>query len=668
MRSSALDCLRRLPATTVRLIALYALLRMEGNSAAIPIWAALIVIATVVPSRLPKNAAVLWLLRILAFGCVIYTIRARTIDMINMFDMATMTWVGELLAAELTLSTWTASADDPVPARSLFLSGIILLAASSVRDDEQMFVIAPAYFFAVLVTLRYGARTSTARPRQHSVVSWQYCLAVALALAGGAASSALLTAQRSAIYMLGVRFLGDHASNEGPALSISPILTSTFGQRGSMTRALRIEGEGDFSHLRGIAYTIYSRGMWAPRISDHDQQEINPSDLDAPQSRRIVSVTRLLHNYGILFAPLNSQGLRFSRGTAVYRFAANGGMLRTIDTVPAQYQIALSSSEEHQGPLCAPPTAAERRQLLDVPRDIEPGVRMLSKTITGGIAQPRRRIELIEQYLISHHHYSLTVDIGAGDPVSNFLLKRKSAHCEYFASAAVILSRLAGVPARYVIGYLAHERDGPDAVAVRQRDAHAWAECWLPDVGWVVLDATPGDGRPDALTDRPSVIARWMERIQDTLTAIRAAANGLGVVRLMCVVFGIAVVFTAVRAILSLQILRHRAGAKDEYETRDAQLAALHGEFVRFMRRLGLVCPMGVTWAEFLAANKDSGTSMAPAREQFDSAAEFIAEYNAARFGGRGSGGDMERLRSLLTRISVKQPSQISEIGEARTG
>jgi hypothetical protein len=76
-------------------------------------------------------------------------------------------------------------------------------------------------------------------------------------------------------------------------------------------------------------------------------------------------------------------------------------------------------------------------------------------------------------------------------PLNRFLLQSRSGHCEYFATAGVLLLRRAGVPARYAVGYAVHEGSGQKYV-VRQRDAHAWCLVWNADrERWEDLDTTP---------------------------------------------------------------------------------------------------------------------------------------------------------------------------------
>jgi len=76
--------------------------------------------------------------------------------------------------------------------------------------------------------------------------------------------------------------------------------------------------------------------------------------------------------------------------------------------------------------------------------------------------------------------------------LSRFLLTSRSGHCEYFATATVLLLRQLGIPARYAVGYYVHERSG-SGYLVRERDAHAWCLLWNGR-NWQDFDTTPGSG------------------------------------------------------------------------------------------------------------------------------------------------------------------------------
>lgn len=75
--------------------------------------------------------------------------------------------------------------------------------------------------------------------------------------------------------------------------------------------------------------------------------------------------------------------------------------------------------------------------------------------------------------------------------VGQFLLNSRSGHCEYFATATVLLLRKLGIPARYAVGYAVHET-ARNGYVVRDRDAHAWCLVWNPEAQtWENFDTTP---------------------------------------------------------------------------------------------------------------------------------------------------------------------------------
>jgi len=59
--------------------------------------------------------------------------------------------------------------------------------------------------------------------------------------------------------------------------------------------------------------------------------------------------------------------------------------------------------------------------------------------------------------------------------------------CQDFAHVFIATARLAGIPARYISGHL-FRRDGRH----EQEAAHAWAEAWVEDLGWVAFDPVNG--------------------------------------------------------------------------------------------------------------------------------------------------------------------------------
>ena len=87
--------------------------------------------------------------------------------------------------------------------------------------------------------------------------------------------------------------------------------------------------------------------------------------------------------------------------------------------------------------------------------------------------------------------YTLKPGLLGDEPYDEFLLDSQRGFCEHFAGAFVYLMRGVGIPARVVLGYQGGEYNPRgNYVAVHQFDAHAWAEVWFPETGWVRYDPT----------------------------------------------------------------------------------------------------------------------------------------------------------------------------------
>ena len=91
----------------------------------------------------------------------------------------------------------------------------------------------------------------------------------------------------------------------------------------------------------------------------------------------------------------------------------------------------------------------------------------------------------------SNFHYTLTPPLVQGDNVDDFLFNTRKGFCEHYAGSFVVLMRAAGIPARVVTGYQGGSFNPIGKYFnVYQRDAHAWAEVWLNDRGWIRVDPT----------------------------------------------------------------------------------------------------------------------------------------------------------------------------------
>lgn len=116
----------------------------------------------------------------------------------------------------------------------------------------------------------------------------------------------------------------------------------------------------------------------------------------------------------------------------------------------------------------------------------------LSEILTEGLTISEKA-ETIAAYVSESAQYSLypgKMPDEAEGFVQWFLEESDTGYCVHFATATAVLLRAAGIPARYVTGYLVSTRPGVETV-VYEKNAHAWVEYWLPGVGWIMLESTP---------------------------------------------------------------------------------------------------------------------------------------------------------------------------------
>jgi protein-glutamine gamma-glutamyltransferase len=99
--------------------------------------------------------------------------------------------------------------------------------------------------------------------------------------------------------------------------------------------------------------------------------------------------------------------------------------------------------------------------------------------------------QTLRMYGLEDFTYTLKPPLLGNDSMDEFLFDSRRGFCEHFAGSFVFLMRAAGIPARVVLGYHGGEYNPTgNFVSVRQFDAHAWAEVWIEDAGWIRFDPT----------------------------------------------------------------------------------------------------------------------------------------------------------------------------------
>ncbi len=149
---------------------------------------------------------------------------------------------------------------------------------------------------------------------------------------------------------------------------------------------------------------------------------------------------------------------------------------------------AISYPRHRTGPL----EPSERRHALQLPAKLSPRVQALARewrrTKASELAVAQAALDYFRR---EPFFYTLDPPLLGPDPVDEFLFSTRRGFCGHFAAAFVTLMRAAGIPSRVVQGYLGGEFNAAGNYwMVRQADAHAWAEIWLPGEGWVRMDPT----------------------------------------------------------------------------------------------------------------------------------------------------------------------------------
>jgi len=248
--------------------------------------------------------------------------------------------------------------------------------------------------------------------------------------------------------------------------------------------AFRVAFEGDPPPARDL----YWRG---PVMWHTDGRSWSAGDIGDGAARAVGSGGRT-YRYTVTMEPHDKRWLfgieavtrheQNARQTSDYRLLANRPIKRRL-RYSLESRVDFRRSEL---------TERERTAALALPDDVHPGSRRLAAGWRSSYTSDKALVTGALRYFNEEpFSYTLTPKPLTGDSIDEFMFTTREGFCEHYAAAFVTLMRAAGIPARVVTGYQGGEFNSvSDYMIVRQRDAHAWAEVFLGEDGWVRIDPT----------------------------------------------------------------------------------------------------------------------------------------------------------------------------------
>ena len=287
--------------------------------------------------------------------------------------------------------------------------------------------------------------------------------------------------------------------SENPVMQVSTSRTTYL--RGTVYN--RYTGHGWQNTTGGRRYLWQSGRMAELRASLFDETLPPASVQNSLSNPTTVSVRMLSGSASTLFLPQRIRNLNPGGETVPY-FSNSSEVfitrnLQAGDTWEVS-AVLYNSTDPGIGTLtdiCATMEDSRWNEVkntyTELPSHLEQPVWNLAAEVTSMAETPYEKAIAIQNYLTRNYQY--TLDVGEHpeniDFVTSFLLDTKKGYCTYFASAMTVLCRMAGLPARYVEGYLA-EPDSNGEALVTGMNAHAWTEVYFSGFGWLTFDATPG--------------------------------------------------------------------------------------------------------------------------------------------------------------------------------
>jgi transglutaminase-like putative cysteine protease len=242
--------------------------------------------------------------------------------------------------------------------------------------------------------------------------------------------------------------------------------------------------------LREASYNVFATPSWYAvdagfaRVQPEADGETWTLRAGVAPERRLTIAAYLRRGRGVLALP--NGAARLDR-LAVVHLSKN-----RLGAVRVEEGLGLVTFAAHASPGAAPDEAPTSADLVLPPGEAAAITRAAAELDLAG-RSPGEALAAIRAYFLGRFRYTRFLEgtpVGT-TPLAEFLHRTRAGHCEYFASATVLLLRAAGIPARYAIGYSVSDWSRLEGrFLVRSRDAHSWAQAWV-DGAWRDVDTTP---------------------------------------------------------------------------------------------------------------------------------------------------------------------------------
>lgn len=253
-------------------------------------------------------------------------------------------------------------------------------------------------------------------------------------------------------------------------------------------RILRITGDYKGLYLRGSVRDYYDGNSWQDSFKEYNR--LNAAKSNEKKDFLEININQVGMETSTLFSPLNTTNINLQSGR-IYKDKIDNSFLseeKKGNVYTIEYTRDKNYYDEEKNEDISIP-------YLQLPLSITDRTKELTRDITKGKSTNYEKAMAIKDYLERNYTYSTTVGENEEkeDFIDYFLFTEKKGYCVYFASALTIMSRIAGVPARYVEGFKIGENIKPSKeIYVTNEDAHAWSEVLIDeqDNRWISVDAS----------------------------------------------------------------------------------------------------------------------------------------------------------------------------------